>query len=116
MLQNRDPLVGLESQRRKPFGFLSAWLSAKKQKRPGKGGKFLLRLAREVSSAPGLASLFCSPGRAGGGGKEAGSYAGFLADLASGPTALEPQRGPGARGFQPGLGAAADFHGGLAGS
>lgn len=79
------------------------------------GGKFLLRLAREVSPAPGLASLFCSPGLAGG-GRGAGSYAGFLADLAGGPTALEPQRGPGAKGFQPGLGAAADFHGGRSGS
>lgn len=38
----------------------------------------------------------------------------FLADLAWGPTALEPQLGPGARGFQSGLGAAADFHGGRA--
>lgn len=98
------------SQRRKLFGFLSAWLSAKKQKRPVKGGKFL-RLARELSLAPNLPFLWLAGER-----KGAGSYAGFLADLARGPTALEPRRGPVARGFQPGLGAAADFHGGRAGS
>lgn len=95
------------SQRRKLFGFLSAWLSAKKQKRPVKG----LRLAREVNLAPNLPFLWLAGER-----KGAGSYAGFLADLARGPTALEPRRGPVARGFQPGLGAAADFHGGRAGS
>lgn len=100
-----------DSQRRKLFGFLSAWLSAKKQKRPVKGEKFLLCLARSVSPVPNLPFLWLA-----GEGKRAGSYAGFLADLARGPTALEPQRRPGARGFQPGLGAAADFHGGRAGS
>lgn len=87
MLQNRDPLVGLESQRRKPFGFLSARLSAKKQKRPGEGGKFLLRLAREVSPAPGLASLFCSPGRAGGGEER---LAAMLVSLQTWPVAQQP--------------------------
>lgn len=56
-----------------------------KKKMPGRGEKFLLRLAREVSPAP--ASLFCNPGLAGGGGK---GLAALLVSLQTWPGAQQP--------------------------